>query len=168
MPSSQSDLLRGCAFVDGLPDQHLWHLARAGALQEFPPDHVLFAQGDERKLMAIIVEGGVAIEKGSEGGITIRMTTLGPGEAVGEGILLDDAKHGTTARVIQPTKAFVYERAKLGQLLKDQPAIYAALVGRAARAISQRLSRVDATMTGRGRALGFGGQRTRLEKDLLG
>src|SRR6476620_9156052 len=53
-------------------------------------------------------------------------------------------------------------------MLKESPTLYAALVGRAARAISQRLSAVDATLVGRGRALGFGGARTRTEHDLLG
>jgi len=167
-PTTLTDTLRSCAFVDGLPDQHVWHLARAGELKEFPPDALLFAQGNERRAMAILVEGSVGIEKGTDGGITVRMTTLGPGEAVGEGILLDDTRHGTSARCLQPVKAFVYEKAQLAKLLKDQPAIYAALVGRAARAISQRLSRVDATLVGRGRALGFGGVRMRTEKDLLG
>jgi aspartate ammonia-lyase len=53
-------------------------------------------------------------------------------------------------------------------MLKESPTLYAALVGRAARAISHRLSAVDATLVGRGRTLGFGGARTRMEHDLLG
>ncbi|MDB4915753.1 MAG: aspA, partial [Gemmatimonadetes bacterium] len=48
------------------------------------------------------------------------------------------------------------------------PTLYAALVSRAARAIKNRLSAVDATLAGRGRTLGFGGTNTRLEHDLLG
>jgi aspartate ammonia-lyase len=166
-PGNLTETLRACAFVEGLPDQHVWHLARAGTLTDFAPDDLLFHQGDERKLMAILVEGSVSVEKGADG-LTVRMTTLGPGEAVGEGVLLDDERHGTSARCLEPVKAFVYEKAQLAKLLKDQPAIYAALVGRAARAISRRLSRVDATLVGRGRALGFGGGRMRTEKDLLG
>jgi aspartate ammonia-lyase len=46
--------------------------------------------------------------------------------------------------------------------------LYAALIGRAARAISQRLAATDATIVGRGRAAGFGGKRIRVEHDLLG
>jgi aspartate ammonia-lyase len=53
-------------------------------------------------------------------------------------------------------------------MIRETPTLYAALVGRAARAISQRLSAVDATMVGRGRALGFGGRHVRVEHDLLG
>jgi aspartate ammonia-lyase len=46
--------------------------------------------------------------------------------------------------------------------------LYAALVGRAARSISQRLAATDATLVGHGRTLGFGGARSRTEHDLLG
>ena len=53
-------------------------------------------------------------------------------------------------------------------MLKETPTLYAALVARAGRSIKQRLSVVDATLVGRGRALGFGGSRTRKERDLLG
>src|SRR5213076_1576785 len=53
-------------------------------------------------------------------------------------------------------------------MIKEYPTLYAALVGRAARAISQRLSATDATLVGRGRTLGFTGGRSRVEHDLLG
>src|SRR6185312_6416599 len=57
---------------------------------------------------------------------------------------------------------------QLRELVKEQPTVYAALIGRAARSISQRLAATDATLVGRGRTLGFTGLRTRLEHDLLG
>jgi aspartate ammonia-lyase len=94
--------------------------------------------------------------------------TLGAGEAVGEGLLLDDSAHGTTARVIMPGIAMVLARAQLDDITREAPQLYAALVARAARAISMRLRRADATLVGRGRTLGFGGHRTRQEHDLLG
>ena len=54
------------------------------------------------------------------------------------------------------------------EMLKEYPALYAALVARAARTISQRLAATDATLVGHGRMLGFTGSRTRREHDLLG
>ncbi|MCC6316371.1 MAG: aspartate ammonia-lyase [Gemmatimonadaceae bacterium] len=98
----------------------------------------------------------------------MRLVTVGVGEAVGEGILLDELPHGTTARVLQATTAYVLTKAKVQGIVKDHPQLYAALVGRAARAISRRLAATDATLVGRGRVLGFGGSRSRQEKDLLG
>jgi aspartate ammonia-lyase len=68
-------------------------------------------------------------------------------------------------------RTFLVDVQRLGEaqaLIRETPALYAALVGRAARAIAHRLSAVDATMFGRGRALGFGGKHTRVEHDLLG
>jgi aspartate ammonia-lyase len=94
--------------------------------------------------------------------------TLGAGEAVGEGVLLDDSRHGTSARALQPTEAFLLSAEQLEGMIKDHPQLFAALVGRAARAISHRLAATDATLVGRGRTVGFTGSRTRTESDLLG
>ncbi|MCC6927828.1 MAG: aspartate ammonia-lyase [Gemmatimonadaceae bacterium] len=107
------------------------------------------------------------IEKTLHGRPT-RLATLGAGEAVGEGILLDESPHGTSAKSIEQTTAFVLTKASIQTIVKDNPTLYAALVARAARAISQRLAATDATMVGRGRRLGFSGAATRTEKDLLG
>ncbi|PYP75088.1 MAG: aspartate ammonia-lyase [Gemmatimonadetes bacterium] len=101
-------------------------------------------------------------------GRSIRVATLGAGEAVGEGLLLDDRTHGTTARALTDTSVLLLSRDSVTRMIRETPALYAALVGRAARAIAHRLAAVDATMFGRGRALGFGGKRIRLEHDLLG
>ena len=61
---------------------------------------MLFEEGAARSLLAIVISGSVAIEK-QMNGRPIRLVTLGAGEAVGEGLLLDDSKHGTSARALQ-------------------------------------------------------------------
>jgi len=70
--------------------------------------------------------------------------------------------------VIMPGHCVLLTRTQLDDITREAPQLYAALVARAARAISARLRRADATLVGRGRTLGFGGHRTRLEHDLLG
>ena len=87
-----------------------------------------------------------------QNGRPMRLVTLGAGEAVGEGLLLDDSPHGTSARAMQRTEAYVLtQRRRSREMLKEHPTLYAALVGRAARAISQRLAATDATLVGHGR-----------------
>ena len=161
------DQLRDLSFLQGLTDTAIHQLSRLVTPAEFPCDGLLFEEGDPRRLMALVVTGAVAIEKG-RGTRPVRLATLGAGEAVGEGLLLDDSTHGTTARAIVATTAFVITREQIETMIRDAPPLYAALVGRAARAISHRLSAVDATLVGRGRALGFGGRSVRIEHDLLG
>jgi aspartate ammonia-lyase len=167
MANTVRDKLRSLQFLEGLTDTSVHQLSHLVQPVEYACDAMLFQEGDTRQLLALVLSGAVAIEK-NENGRPIRLATLGPGEAVGEGLLLDDSAHGTSARAILPTTAFVISRAQVDAMLKESPSLYAALVGRAARAISQRLSAVDATLVGRGRTLGFGGSRTRTEHDLLG
>ena len=167
MTNTVRDQLRSLDFLDGLTDTAVHQLSRMVRQVEFDCDSLLFEEGSERHLLALILSGAVAIEK-RQNGRPVRLATLGPGEAVGEGLLLDDSSHGTSARAILQTTAYVLSRSQIDDMLKEAPTLYAALVGRAARAISQRLSAVDATLVGRGRTLGFGGTRTRTEHDLLG
>jgi aspartate ammonia-lyase len=167
MTNSLREELRALSFLDGLTDTAVHQLSQVVRTAEYAPDELLFEEGEVRHLLAFVAAGAVAIEKKMNAQV-VRLATLGQGEAVGEGLLLDDSVHGTTARAIVQTRAFVLTREQVQSMLKEIPTLYAALVGRAARAISQRLSAVDATLVGRGRTLGFGGARTRIEHDLLG
>jgi aspartate ammonia-lyase len=167
MSTTIREQLRTLSFLDSLTDTALHQLSRLVQPAEYECDAVLFTEGSERKLLAIVVSGAVAIEK-QINGRPIRLATLGAGEAIGEGLLLDDSTHGTSARALTDTSVLVVSREQIAEMIRETPTLYAALVGRAARAISQRLSAVDATMVGRGRALGFGGRHVRVEHDLLG
>ena len=168
-PTSLSSAeLKRFAFFANLPDDNLWHLARRMQTEEFPVDALLFSEGEPRRMFGIIISGGVAIEKGRGEGRSERLATLGAGEAIGEGILLDDSHHGTSARTLEPTTLAILRSDDIKTLINERPQAYAGLVARAARSISQRLRAADATLVGRGRSLGFGGGTTRREHDLLG
>ena len=166
-PAEIATSLRSTSFLEGVTDTLIWKLARHVNLIELAPEETLFEEGQPRKKLAILLGGAVAIEKSADGR-TIRLVTLGAGEAVGEGLLLDNSDHGTTARAIMPVIAAVLTQPQLDDIIREAPQLYAALVARAARAISQRLRSADATLVGRGRTLGFGGHSTRTEHDLLG
>ncbi len=159
--------LGGAKFLDGLTESALHQLTKLVAPATYECDQILFEEGSPRTFMAILVSGAVAIEKGLNGR-SVRLVTLGAGQALGEGLLLDSSPHGTSARAIQRTEAYVLTDQQIQDLVKDYPTVYAALVARAARSISQRLAATDATLVGHGRALGFTGARTRSEHDLLG
>ena len=159
--------LREVAFLDGLTDGDYHYLSSRVESATYPRDAAIFEQGQKRQLFALITSGSVSIEK-QAGSTPMRLATFGAGEAIGEGLLLDDEVHGTTARVLEDTTALVLRIAQLKEIIRERPTLYAGLVTRAARAISRRLQATDATLVGRGRSLGFGGGRTRLEHDLLG
>src|ERR1700693_1973227 len=94
------DRLRATQFLDGLTDSAIHQLARLVTPTSYECDQVLFEEGAPRSFLAIIVSGAVAIEKGLNGR-PIRLVTLGAGQALGEGLLLDESPHGTSARAVQ-------------------------------------------------------------------
>ncbi|HET7458023.1 MAG TPA: aspartate ammonia-lyase [Gemmatimonadaceae bacterium] len=159
--------LRGIAFLDGLTDGDFHYLGARVVAADFGVDELLFEEGQPRTRVVFLIDGSVAVEK-HNAAATVRLATLGAGEAVGEGLLLDESPHGTSARTLEPTSALVLAGDGLREIVRERPTLYAALVARAARSISRRLQATDATLVGRGRRLGFGGGRTRTEHDLLG
>ena len=167
MPTPLADRLRAFSFFSGFPQENLWHLSRRMRERTLEADETIFREGDPRHLFGIIVSGSVSIEK-RRGDRVERLASLGAGEALGEGILLDDSPHGTSARTLERTELAYLEATDIQDILKDRATLYATLVARAAKAISERLRAADATLVGRGRTLGFGGGRTREEHDLLG
>ena len=165
------ELLHSIAFFDGLPDQLLWHLAKAGEQKTFGIDELVFSEGAARAFFAVIVDGSVAIERtdtsSGQDGVSVRLATFGPGSVLAEGSLLDSSPHGSSARATRPTTLLLFRTEALERALKDAPALHAALVSRAARAIAERLRGADAILAGGRRGPGFGGA-TRKEHDFLG
>ncbi len=155
-------------FFEGIGEQQLWHLSRTGERTEYAPNQPLFESGQPRRAFWVILEGNLAIET-TVHGVPHRLSTLGPGDVIGESILLDEHTHSTTGRATVPLVALRFAKEALEPLLKDKPALYAHLVSKSARAIRDRLRQADASLTGQGRLLGYAPSgRTRREHDLLG
>ena len=164
----ESAILSGIDFFDGVNEQLLWHLAKIGESVEYAPDSLLFEPGDRRSALWVILTGNVAIES-VHGEDRMRIATLGAGQVLGEGLLLAEADHATAGRALMPTRTVRFAREALEPLLKDKPALHAALVSSSARAIRDRLRQTDAALTGQSRLLGYSATGvTRREHDLLG
>src|SRR5436853_5139182 len=142
MSASVRDQLRQAHFLEGATESALHSLAKLVESKTYQTDAILFHEGAPRGFMAILASGAIAIEK-TVNGRPVRLVTLGAGEAVGEGVLLDDSSHGTSARALQPTDAFLLTADRLEGMIKDHPQLYAALVGRAAGGMPQRLCAAD-------------------------
>jgi CRP-like cAMP-binding protein len=144
MPSkTTSETLKKLDFFAGLPETLVWHLARAVERRELATDERLFEEGQPRDLLTIILSGRLAIEHDASGQ-PLQIASLGAGEVIGESILLEDGEHSSTGRALEPTEVLFFRKTPLMKLLKDQPALYAALLGRAARIMSARIRNANA------------------------
>jgi aspartate ammonia-lyase len=142
-----SDALKKLAFFAGLPATLLWHLAHAAERRSMAKDEILFREGETRNLLAVILSGALAIEQHRDGK-AVPIAALGAGEVLGEGILLEDGAHRTLGRATQETELLFFRKTPLLKLLKDHPALYAALVGRAAKMMNDRIKGANATLIG--------------------
>lgn len=142
---SNDSPLKDVAFFAGLPDTLLWHLGKIAEKRAYAEGEVLFNVGEERLIFGVVVTGAITIE-GEHKGTTVMLATLGAGEVIGEGVLLEEGAHGTLARVVEPTTLVQFKKEPLMKLLKDQPALYAALVAKAARIINERIKRANAAL----------------------
>ena len=142
-PKTTSETLNKLAFFAGLPETLVWHLARAVDRRSLATDELLFQEGQPRDLLAIILSGTLAIEHEGSGG-RVEIATLGAGEVIGESILLEEGEHSSTGRALEATEVLFFRKAPLMKLLKDQPALYAALLGKAARIMSARIRNANA------------------------
>jgi aspartate ammonia-lyase len=168
-PHAGGESLRDVAFFEGMADTLLWHLAKAAEQATYGSDQLVFAEGAPREFFAVILEGNVAIERSdrTRPGVTVRLATFGAGSVLAEGALLEATAHGSSARATRESKLLLFRTAGLESVFKDQPALHAALVSRAARVIAERLRGADAMLAGANRGLGFGGP-SRMEHDFLG
>src|SRR5688500_16646193 len=108
--------LREITFLAGLTDGDYHYLSSHIDQASYACDDTIFQEGAKRSLFALIIDGAVAIEKHA-GGTPLRLATFGPGEAIGEGLLLDDDRHGTTARTLQATRALVLRLQQLEEII---------------------------------------------------
>src|SRR5690625_1915987 len=109
------------------------------------------------------------------GGLGIRMEWEGKpkvlykrwaGDSFGEGVLIDDFPHSTTAIAIEETEALELTRTALTEISREHPEIYAHLATGASRVISSKLRVTAELLAGGEDSCATGGSRR--EKDLLG
>ena len=94
------------------------------------------------------------------------ITTLGPGSALSEGILLDGLPHTGSARTRTGATAVTVPQAALDALRAEQPELFYRVVGRMARLVSDRLRLLTDRLASGEAHVAEGG--VRVEHDSLG
>jgi len=141
------------------------HLAAFGRRARYEEGDYLFRESQPRRIFGLIISGRISIRKGTSGRPKV-LTVLGPGESFGEGSILEEYPHSTSAVVIEPTEIVQFPRENILALAKERPLLYSQLVLAAAQVIASRLRAVNQHLAAAGEAYVSG--ELRREKDLLG
>jgi aspartate ammonia-lyase len=130
------------------------------------PGEEIFAEHSRRCDLFLIVEGEVELVKKTPLGSEHSLAHFGADDFLGEGALLDDYPHSTTARAVVTTRLLTIAKQRFDEVLRRDPQVGFKVLSRAARVISRRMRQASTRVADAGAQYVSG--RTRREHDLLG
>jgi aspartate ammonia-lyase len=140
------------------------YLISRGRVLGYLPGTYVFHESQPRRAFGVVLRGRLELQTGQRGRPTV-LESLGPGESFGEGSLLDDYPHSSSAFVREALEAFELPREALPAIARERPELHSRLVSGAARIIAERVS--SAGRIAGGEAAFLSGA-VRREHDLLG
>jgi aspartate ammonia-lyase len=135
-------------------------------IREFDKDDLLFQENSRRKNLYLIYDGEIELLKRSPFGEEKRLSLFGKYDFLGEGSLMDDYPHSTTARALLKTVVFAISSDKFREFCSAQPELGMKILSGAARVISRRIRQASTRVVNI--AAQYVSGRTRTEHDLLG
>lgn len=105
---------------DPLHDDVLREIAERGSVKQFPANVVLIHEDDTADTLFIVLAGRVKVYAANDAGKEVILTTLGPGEYVGE-MALDGGARSASVMTLEPTRCVVVGGANLREFLAAHP-----------------------------------------------
>ncbi len=161
MHSNQASL----SILTSLSERVRTQLLEIAVETDYSCGEVIHEQGQPRNCLRLVREGHVEVSR-ERGGTTIPVIIYGPGDVLGEGMLVSKASHPTTA--IAKTQVIVLEIARdsLDAILSEDEAMRIELLETANKILTDRFEQLLPGVMRE--ALQFGSGDTRLEHDLIG
>lgn len=135
-------------------------------LENYPAKSFLFSENNIRKNLFLIYEGEVELFKRTPYGVEKRLSIFSKYDFLGEGALMDDSPHSTSARATKDSKIFILDRDNFKKLMNEQNETALAILSSIGKVISRRMSAANTRVINV--AAQYQSGRTRTEHDLLG
>ncbi len=149
-----------------LSDAERQSVAEAVVVDEFKTDELVFEENSPRQNLRLIYEGEIELFKRSTFGEETRLSFFGKFDFLGEGALMDEYPHSTSARALVPSVLLTISREKFLKILDENPTMAAHVLPAVARVISRRMRQASTRVVNV--AAQYISGRTRTEHDLLG
>jgi aspartate ammonia-lyase len=135
-------------------------------METYPAGAVLFEQNSPRRRMFMIFEGKVELFKRHPLGEEKRLGFFQKFDFLGEGALMDEYPHSTSARAVEDAVVLTISREDTRALMARDPDLVVKILSRIARVISRRMRETTNQVVDA--AAQYVSGRTRTEHDLLG
>lgn len=135
----------------GIRPETLAAVLRTGTAVTYRAGDFLFHESSPRQWLGLVLEGEIELLRGQHGHSTL-LGVVQPGAILGEGVMLDESPHATSAVTRKGTTVWQIPRAELEQVRTSQPEVFYRLVGQVARRLSDRLRAASERVANRSNA----------------
>ncbi|MDZ7741577.1 MAG: aspartate ammonia-lyase [Bacteroidota bacterium] len=156
------EFIRKIELFRGLSDNGLETVATNIMEKSLDKGEYLFSEGAPRQNIYIIESGEVELFKKTPYGEENRLALFSEGDFLGEGSLMDDSPHSTSARTTLPTKSLIVDVS----FMMEHGTLAVKILSNVARVISRRMRQIN-NRTSR-MASQYVSGKSRMEHDLLG
>jgi CRP-like cAMP-binding protein len=136
-------VLARAGLFQGVERSAVTALTKQLPLVDFPPGHVIFAEGEPGDRLYIITSGKVKIGRRYPGGRENLLTIMGPSDMFGELSIFDPGPRTSSATTITEVRAASMDRDALRAWIADRPEIAERLL----RVLARRLRRTNSNLT---------------------
>lgn len=164
--SQIKEFLKQVQLFKELNDSQLDAICDKVKLENYTAKSLVFSENNIRKNLFLIFEGEVELFKRTPYGKEKRLSIFSKYDFLGEGALMDDSPHSTSARATRDSKIFILTRDSFKELMKEQNDTALAILSSVGKVISRRMSAANTRVINV--AAQYQSGRTRSEHDLLG
>ena len=161
-----NEFIKKVKLFSDLNDNERHLLSKNIKVKKFKQNTLLFSENTHRKEMFIIYEGEVELFKKTPFGKEKRLSFFSKYDFLGEGFLMDNSPHSTSARAMLNTTTLTISKDKFLKLFAEHGEIAVKIFAHVARVISQRMRQSNTRVVNSSAQYESG--RTRTEHDLLG
>ena len=140
------DTLRDHAFVAGLTDRQLEKLSSLAREVTFSENELILMTAQQSREFFLLLTGIVCVEFRTRA-YSVRIQTLGHGDAFGWSSLLDGHDTLFQVRAHEPSTALCFDGAELAEAFRDDPALAAEMFRRALNLVAGRVQATEAKLS---------------------
>ena len=164
--SNEIKFLSRIELFKDLAESDLEKIIEIAEERKLPKGEVLFIENVQRENLYLIEEGDIELFKKSPYGEEKRLALFSSFDFLGEGSLLDDSPHSTSARVVNEATVLSINRDKFKHIFDQNADIGFRVLANIAKVISRRMRSANTRVINI--ATQYQSGRTRKEHDLLG
>lgn len=132
------------SLLDGLTAEEVTEVLMLGEFREVAKGEVLFFKDSEADGVWLLEEGNVSILSG--GDESTRLSTLGPGQFLGEMSLIDGKPRSATAQADSPVRAVLLDKQAIAALMSREPEATLKMMRNIVKYLSYRIRSTSALL----------------------